>query len=102
MPPLPPRPYEAKGRRDPFRSLGATEGSKGTTVGSVTLVGIIQGRQGPLALVETPDGVGYILRPGDRIGDGMVLEIGLESVTFTVPRRPEEAPSRVVVRLRTD
>jgi hypothetical protein len=53
-------------------------------------------------LVETPDGLGYILRVGDLIGDGKVLEIGSESVTFNVTRRPGEAPSRVVVRFRTE
>jgi Tfp pilus assembly protein PilP len=71
-------------------------------VASVKLVGIVQGRQGPLALVETPDGLGYILRTGDLLGDGKVLEIGVDSVVFSVTRRPDEAPSRVVVRLRTD
>ena len=102
MPPLAQKAYEVKGRRDPFRSLGATEGPKGLTVASVKLVGIVQGRGGPLALVETPDGLGYILHGGDLIGDGKVFEIGSDSVTFNVTGRPGEAPSRVVLRLKTD
>jgi Tfp pilus assembly protein PilP len=102
-PPLPPKSYEAKGRRDPFRSLATTEGpATGLTVASVKLVGIVQGREGPLALVETSDGVGYILRVGDLIGDGKVLEIGTDSVRFSVTRRPGEAPTRVLVRMRAD
>lgn len=103
LPPLAPKAYEVKGRRDPFRSLGgATEGPKGLTVASVKLVGIIQGRGGPLALVETPDGLGYILRTGDLIGDGKLLEIGSDSVTFNVTSRPGEAPRRVVLRFKED
>ena len=69
---------------------------------SLKLVGIIQGRQGLMALMETPDGLGYILRAGDVIGDGRVLEVGSESVTFGVIRRAGEAPSRVVIPLRRE
>ena len=79
-----------------------TEGPKGLTVTSLKLVGIIQGRQGLMALMETPDGLGYILRAGDVIGDGRVLEIGSESVTFGVIRRAGEPPSRVVIPLKRD
>ena len=101
-PPLPPKPYEARGRRDPFRPLDITEGPKGLTVTSLKLVGIIHGRQGFLALMETPDGLGYILRAGDVIGDGRVLEVGAESVTFGMIRRAGESPTRVVIRLKRD
>ena len=97
--PLPPLTYEAKGRPDPFRSIAGRESgeSKGLTVASVKLVGIVQGRQGPLALVETPDGLGYIVKPGDIVGDGKVSEIGRDSVTFLVGRR-----GPFVLRLRTE
>ena len=101
-PPLPPKPYEARGQRDPFRPLNITEKSKGLGVASLKLVGIIHGRQGPLALMETPDGLGYILRAGDVVGDGRVLEIGTESVTFGVIRQAGEPPTRVVIRLKRD
>ena len=79
-----------------------TEGPKGLTVTSLKLVGIIQGRQGLMALMETPDGLGYILRAGDVIGDGRVLEVGSESVTLGVIRRAGEPPSRVVIPLKRD
>jgi hypothetical protein len=100
--PLPPKPYEARGRRDPFRPLEVTEGPKGLTVTSLKLVGIIHGREGLLALMETPEGLGYILRAGDVIGDGRVLEIGSEGVTFGVIRRAGEPPTRVVIPLKRD
>ncbi|HLC40324.1 MAG TPA: hypothetical protein VJO34_01705 [Methylomirabilota bacterium] len=97
--PLPPIAYEAKGRPDPFRSLAGRDSgeSKGLTVASIKLVGVIQGRQGPLALVETPDGLGYIVKPGDVVGDGKVTEIGRDSVTFELGRR-----GPFVLRLRTE
>ena len=101
-PPLPPKAYEAGGRRDPFRPLIATEGTKGLTVTSAKLVGIVQGRQGPLALIETTDGLGYIVKTGDVIGDGRVVEIGRDNVTFAVAARPGQAPSRVTLQLRTE
>lgn len=100
--PLEPVAYEPKGRRDPFASLATAEGAKGLTVASVKLVGIVQGRQGRLALVEAPDGLGYILRAGDQIGDGRVVEIGRDNLTFSVAARPGFAPTPVVKRLRTE
>ena len=64
---------------------------------SIKLVGVVQGSQGPLALVETPDGLGYIVKPGDVVGDGKVTEIGRDSVTFQLARR-----GPFVLRLRTE
>ncbi len=98
--PLEPVSYDTKGRRDPFASLATAEGAKGLTVASVKLVGIVQGRQGRLALVEAPDGLGYILRPGDQIADGRVVEIGRDSLTFSVTPRPGLPASPVLKRLR--
>lgn len=101
-PPLPAVTYNPKGRRDPFASLAATEGAKGVTVASVKLVGIVDGRQGRLALVEAPDGLGYILRNGDLIGDGRVVEIGRDNLTFAVTQRAGMPSTRLVLRLRTE
>ena len=64
-------------------------GGKGLTIGSAKLVGIISGPQ-PLALVETPEGIGYILKAGDTLGDGRVTEIGADSVSFAVAPKPGE------------
>lgn len=97
---LPPIPYEAKGRRDPFTSLMQVEGARGLTVASLKLVGVVDGRQERLALVEAPDGLGYILRQGDQIGDGRVVEVGRDSLTFVVAPRPGLAATPLVKRLR--
>ncbi len=100
--PLQPIAYDPKGRRDPFASLATAGGAKGLTVAAVRLVGIVHGRQGRLALVEAPDGLGYILKIGDQIGDGRVADIGRDSLTFSVAARPGLPPTPVVKRLRTE
>lgn len=94
-------PYEAKSRRDPFAPLVIASGGKGLTIGSAKLVGIIAGPQ-PLALVETAEGIGYILKTGDTLGDGRVTEIGADSVSFAVAPKPGEQGGIVTLRLRTD
>ena len=101
-PALTPIPYEAKGRRDPFAPLVLASGSKGLTIGSAKLVGVIQGRTSPLALVETSEGIGYILKAGDTLGDGRVTEIGVDFVSFAVTPKPGETGGSVTLRLRTD
>lgn len=100
--PLQPLAYEPKGRRDPFASLATAEGTKGLNVASMRLVGVVHGRQGRLALVEAPDGLGYILKAGDQIGDGRVVDIGRDSLTFSVASRPGLPATPVVKRLRTE
>jgi hypothetical protein len=100
-PALPPMTYEAKARRDPFAPVVIASGSKGLTIGSAKLVGIISGPQ-PLALVETPEGIGYILKAGDTLGDGRVTEIAADSVSFAVSPKPGEKSGIVTLRLRTD
>lgn len=92
--------YDAKGRRDPFEPPSAREGA--ATVASAKLTGIVQSGASVLALVETPDGLGYILKPGDVLGDGRVIEIGRDSVVFSVASRPGSTISRVVLRLAGD
>ncbi|OLC16336.1 MAG: hypothetical protein AUH29_05325 [Candidatus Rokubacteria bacterium 13_1_40CM_69_27] len=103
--PLPTRPeaqYDARGRRDPFDPPSAREGSAGTSVASAKLTGIVQSAGSVLALVETPDGLGYILKPGDVLGDGRVIEIGRDNVVFSVAPRSGSTTSRVVLRLAGD
>ena len=101
-PDVAPIPYEAKGRRDPFTPVVIASGGKGLTIGSAKLVGVIQGRTSPLALVETAEGIGYILKAGDTLGDGRVTEVGVDFVSFAVTPRPGGAGSSVTLRLRTD
>jgi Tfp pilus assembly protein PilP len=94
--------YDSKGRRDPFENLEVREGASGPTLASAKLTGIVRGSRGPLALVETSDGLGYILKPGDTLGDGRVLEIGPDSVVFRIAVRTGSTTDRVVLRLPGD
>ncbi len=91
--------YEIKGRRDPFEPLEIKEGAGGSTVASAKLTGIVRSARSTLALVETPDGIGYILKPGDTLGDGRLLEIGSDSVVFQVTPKPGSPTNRVVLKL---
>jgi len=50
-------------------------------------------------LVETPEGIGYILKTGDTLGDGRLVEIGSDSVVFKVAQKPGESTDRVVLRM---
>jgi hypothetical protein len=56
----------------------------------------------PRALVETSDGLGYILKVGDMLGEGRVIEIGSDSVVFSVPLRRGSSTTRMVLRLPED
>jgi Tfp pilus assembly protein PilP len=103
-PPLAPKSYEVKGRRDPFVPIALpkpkdTKG--GIDVSIFRLVGVIQGPT-LLALVEGPDGVGYILKPGDMLGDARLTEVTLTSVVFTVDPLGGQRPASITLRLRTD
>ena len=89
---------EIKGRRDPFTTLDVVTGPTGLTVATTKLTGIVRGSS-TLALVETSDGIGYILRTGDTLGDGRLLEIGADNVVFAVSAKPGAPPSRVVLKL---
>jgi hypothetical protein len=100
LPPPSQAQYETKGRRDPFEIPGAREGAASTTVASAKLAGIIRTAGGSaLALIETSEGLGYILRTGDTLGDGQLVEIDQNSVVFAVASRATPVPNRVVLRL---
>lgn len=100
LPPPSQAQYETKGRRDPFEIPGAREGAASTTVASAKLAGIIRTAGGSaLALIETSEGLGYILRTGDTLGDGQLVEIDQNSVVFAVASRMAPVPNRVVLRL---
>ena len=101
-PPLAAMSYSAKQRRDPFAPLVVVEGAKGLTVASAKLAGVIQGRQGPVGLVEAPDGIGYVLKVGDVLGDGRVAAVTPDSISFSVAARPGQSAQTVTLRLRTD
>ena len=91
--------YESRGRRDPFSTLEVVSGPTGLTVASTRLTGIIHSGQTAMALVETSDGIGYILKPGDTLGDGRLVEVGADTAVFAVAARPGTPVNRVVLRL---
>ncbi|PYM91231.1 MAG: hypothetical protein DME04_19720 [Candidatus Rokuibacteriota bacterium] len=94
--------YDPRGRRDPFEALEVREGTGGLTVVSTRLTGIVRSNRAALALVEAPDGIGYILKPGDTLGDGRLLEIGSDSVVFVVTAKAGAPSNRVVLKLATN
>ena len=101
-PPLPPLAYDAKGRRDPFAPVSLAKGkASALTVTAVKLVGVIKGRA-LLALVEAPDGLGYILKPGDVLGDGRVTDVTQNSVTFAIAAKAGQQATAVTLRLAAD
>jgi hypothetical protein len=94
--------YEANGRRDPFESLEARLGSDRSTVTTAKLTGVIHSGGIALALVETSDGIGYILKPGDTLSDGRLVEIGPNVAIFSLAPRPGSTTNKVVLRLAGD
>jgi hypothetical protein len=101
-PPLAPLAYDGKGRRDPFAPITIVkERAAGVSVSTVKLAGIIRGGR-LLALVEGPDGLGYILKPGDVLGDGHVTDITPHTVTFAVAAKPGLNATTVTVKLAGD
>ena len=96
---LPPIAYEPKGRRDPFTPIFLGKDNAGLSVSAVKLTGVVGGRGGLMALVEAPDGIGYILKPGDALGDGRVSGITPTSVTFAVTARGSQGASSLTLRL---
>ncbi len=96
---LPAIAYEPKGRRDPFTPIFLGKDNAALSISAVKLTGIVGGRGGLTALVEAPDGIGYILKPGDALGDGRVTGITPNSVTFAVLARGSQGGSSLTLRL---
>jgi hypothetical protein len=94
--------YDPEGRRDPFESLEARLGSDHASVRNAKLTGVIHSGGVALALVETSDGIGYILKAGDTLADGRLIEIGPTAAVFSIPPKPGTTTNRVVLRLASD
>lgn len=94
--------YDAGGRRDPFDSLESRLGSDRSSVTTAKLTGVIQSGGTALALVETSDGIGYILKPGDTLADGRLLEVGLGTAVFSIAPKSGSTTNRVVLKLASD
>jgi Tfp pilus assembly protein PilP len=112
--------YETKNRRDPFRPLimprvettvrgKCQPGQPGLgclDVKELKLAGIVWGQRGYYALVEAPNGAGYVLRVNDTVGEGArVTKIASDIVAFEVKggSGPQAQQARVVeLRLKKE
>jgi Tfp pilus assembly protein PilP len=86
--PNPPAPesysYDPAGRRDPFVTLlgagsGPTsrkgEGPSGIAVAEISVRGVLQSRNGLIAMVQGPDNKTYVVHQGDKLLDGSIKTI---------------------------
>jgi type IV pilus assembly protein PilP len=78
-------------RRDPFESLIGRQkdapknlppGKLGLQVSTLRLDGIVRAPNGMIAVVSNPQARTYFLREGDRLYDGSVEKISMDSVSF--------------------
>ena len=87
--------YEPASRRDPFVSLvnrgteirqdtpgSRPEGIAGVLVDEVVVRGIVQSQGGWVAMIGSPSGRTYSIRPGDRLMDGTVRAITPQAVVL--------------------
>jgi len=92
-PPLPGEfVYNPMGRRDPFWDLlqrnsaklkkKRKEGLAGLDIDQLELEGIVKKNGGFVALLKGPDGRPYLVKAGDSVYDGEILEIGSHMVKF--------------------
>ena len=83
-----------EGRRDPFVSLvgrggdpkqggDRAAGVPGLLVSEITVKGVIRGRSGFIAMIQSPDNKTYIVRSGDKLLDGAVKTITQDGVVFS-------------------
>lgn len=82
--------YDAKGRRDPFRSLvsGPVDerlrppGLAGMLIQEVSLRGIVKTGSGFIAMIQGTDNKSYFARVGERLYDGSIDFIVQDKVVF--------------------
>ena len=98
--------YHPDGRRDPFVSLvrrapevqsSATArpaGLAGLGIADVTLKGTVQGPDGYLAMLLGADNKTYIVRPGDRLLDGVIRAITPDSLVVLQQVNDPPAPPK--------
>ena len=108
-------PYRARGRRDPFGLPRAPaplppaspaavrpRGLKGERVSELKLVGLVEAGGAYTALATGRRDRSFLLKKGDRLFDGRVLEIGGDGVVFSERVDGDDAGTRTrrVVRKR--
>ncbi|MFH1845746.1 MAG: hypothetical protein ABIF77_21395 [bacterium] len=81
--------YQSFGKTDPFRALvhGEFEQQAAAEIvdlSSAVLVGVIWGDDDRFAMVEDGEGFGYILRVGDPVRNGRVVNIRKTSLTAKI------------------
>ena len=96
--------YSASARRDPFKApvRAAMDAGQSPALDGFKLVGVMSGSTAAMALVEGPDGIGYILKPGDVLGPGRVTEIRGDRVRFALATPGTAQPVHVTLRLEPD
>ncbi len=78
--------YDARGRRDPFKSLIGTgeptpagrkpvDGLAGLAASDLAVRGIVQAHGALLAMVQAPDKKTYLVHQGDKLADGTIKAI---------------------------
>lgn len=113
-PPSPPSDYiyAAEGRRDPFVSLMSrgvpreaggkgrrVEGVAGLFIEEVLLRGVLNSRDGAVAIIAGANGKTYIVRVGDVLADGVVASIAPDAIELTqIIRDPLSAEKQRQVR----
>jgi Tfp pilus assembly protein PilP len=96
--PVPPAgfSYGPDGRRDPFVSLVRTggaavngddsgpkaEGVAGVRSNELVVRGILQGRNGFVAMIAAPSGKTYIVHAGDKLADGTIRAITSQALVI--------------------
>jgi hypothetical protein len=86
--------YNPEGRRDPFVSLllrGSDPGSPasrppgppGLLINEVIVKGIVRDRTGFIAIIQGPDTKTFIVRSGEKLMDGSVKSITVDTVIFS-------------------
>lgn len=81
--------YRQAGRRDPFVPLIGSElgvGSKISqlSVENIRLIGILWGDRGYYGLVKDGQNNGYILKKGDKVAGGKVINIDRKGIMFEI------------------
>lgn len=104
--PAPAYSYNPEGRRDPFLSLlrrgtdvgrpqgKPAEGIAGVYVNDLMVRGILQSRGQFIALVQGPDNRTYMVRPNDRLADGIVRAITPDALVLLQDVNDPLSPTR--------
>lgn len=80
--------YNALGRRDPFQALVGNgeyvDIDAATEVGGLRVVGIVWGAEDKFALIEDARGNSSVLRPGDKVMNGVVQGLRRDAVLINL------------------